>query len=109
VKENGSQVSTLLSLQDASFLNGLFSDHAQSRETNKTIIPPKDSLHLEGPFSFGNTLAVLPIGFIVTCVWALMLLTTLGYGIFERTSSRNAYRRAVKRGLKAGPTIIHMQ
>ncbi|KAL9129428.1 MAG: hypothetical protein Q9217_002102 [Psora testacea] len=106
--QDGSPIMTNLSLQDASFVNGLYTDQAQTRNAS-TARTSDVSLDTATFNSSAQRLAVFPVGLVVGSVWASLLMMTTGYGIMVRTRARNTYRRESKRVYSGGPSVISWQ
>ena len=84
-ERDGTSVNTGLSTQDASFVNGVF---ASTRSVTTTSI---DEFMLPG-----TELVGLPVGLIISSIWAVLYLVTMGYGTISRYQARESYRRRVK-------------
>ena len=54
----------------------------------------------------GKTLGIFPVGFVITGVWALLFVATVGAGTVDRVRFREAYRRRVKREATVGLRMI---
>lgn len=66
------------------------------------MISKVSSKHTKVPLLPGNTFAVFPVGLIITTVWALLLLMTIGYGTLSKIQARDAYRRRVRGRMSGG-------
>ena len=83
--QNGTQLSTTLSIKDASFLYGAFSnDQAMTAPSVTPFVLP------------GTTLGIFPVGLIITGAWALLFLLSVGLGTLGRNEHRKSYRRRIE-------------
>lgn len=92
-EQDGTLVDTRLSTEDASFVNGVFahtgtgglgtSESTAETKGNEFTLP-------------GTTLVGFPVGLVITSVWAVLYLMTMGYGTISRYEARESYRRRVK-------------
>lgn len=89
-QRDGTSINTQLSCHDASFLNGVFaSTGSESSQVANTT-------GIEEFIVLGTKLDGFPTGIIVSSIWAVLYLMTMGYGAFRRYQAREAYRRRVK-------------
>ncbi|KAH7371439.1 hypothetical protein BKA66DRAFT_424018 [Pyrenochaeta sp. MPI-SDFR-AT-0127] len=92
-------VTTTLSSQEASFVNGVFSK-AASGPTNadpQAAASASAAVASAAPFVVpGTSLAFFPIGLVVTSVWALFFFLAVGMGTYGRIQFRDQYRRRVR-------------
>ncbi|MCJ1463142.1 hypothetical protein MMC07_001747 [Pseudocyphellaria aurata] len=104
---NDKTVNTQVSSGDASFINGAFA-HDQTKASSSSSGPsPSGTLTPTGPFVLpGKTLAIFPVGFVITGVWALLFVAVVGAGTVDRIRFREAYRRRVKREKTVGLRMI---
>ncbi len=90
-------LSIQLSAYDASFVYGLFTQYSTMNMTSRVLKnDAQDSALL------GTTLAIFPIGLIITIVWTLLLLMVMGYGAVSKKQARDAYRRRVRSRMSGG-------
>lgn len=82
VKQDGTPINTRFSTQDASFVNGIFAS-TKTTDVDDFILP-------------GTQLVGFPIGLVISSVWAVLYLMTMGYGTMSRYQARESYRRRVK-------------
>lgn len=101
VSSSGANVSSTLSSDEATFVNGVFSDQA-----NATTLAAKAaaesaaaaSAAAAAPFVLpGTKILIFPIGAIITGIWAILGIGTVAYGTFGRLQFREQYRRNVVR------------
>lgn len=97
-QQDGTSINTHLSTQDASFVNGVFagersegSQSATATDVTEFILP-------------GAKLVGFPIGLIISSIWAVLYLMTMGYGTISRYQARESYRRRVRKRF-SGDTI----
>ncbi|KAL8922229.1 MAG: hypothetical protein Q9208_005308 [Pyrenodesmia sp. 3 TL-2023] len=94
-EKSGKVVTTVLSSSEASFVNGVFAN--QVKTSTSAGIPASLAADNAGNFELpGRTLGIFPIGLIITGVWTLLFVATVGYGTVERIRFREAYRRRVR-------------
>lgn len=82
VEQDGTPINTRFSTQDASFVNGVFAS-TKTTNVNEFVLP-------------GTQLVGFPLGLIISSVWAVLYLMTMGYGTMSRYQARESYRRRVK-------------
>lgn len=88
-EQDGTGLNARLSIQDASFVNGVFAStgaagsQSTQADVNELILP-------------GTKLVEFPIGLIITSIWAVLYSITMGYGTISRYQARESYRRRVK-------------
>ncbi|KAL9580828.1 MAG: hypothetical protein Q9212_004255 [Teloschistes hypoglaucus] len=93
--KDGQAVSTELSSNEASFVNGMFA--IKSASSTSPGAPTSSAAAKAATFVLpGRTLGIFPVGLIITSVWTLLFVATVGYGTMERIRFREAYRRRVK-------------
>lgn len=97
-EQDGTSLNTRLSSQDASFVNGVFastrsggSQSATGTDVNESMLP-------------GIKLVGFPIDLVISSIWAVLYLMTMGYGTISRYQARESYRRRVKKRF-SGDTI----
>jgi hypothetical protein len=100
-------VNTTLASGEATFVSGIF---AQTATVSKTAVKsPIQTLVVASNAPFvvpGLHILIFPIGGIVTGVWTVLLLSTIGYGTFGRMQFRESYRRRAARMEKGGQARI---
>jgi hypothetical protein len=99
----GQRVNTTLSSDEASFVNGFFV--RQSTSTNNAAAQASASAAVAeaAPFELpGTKLAFFPTGLVITGVWTLGLVGSVGLGTFGRIQFRDQYRRRMKRDMATG-------
>lgn len=90
IEQDGTPLNTRFSTQDASFVNGVFASTNAKGPDSPTITGVNDFVLP------GTQLVGFPIGLIVSSIWALLYLMTMGYGTMSRYQARESYRRRVK-------------
>jgi len=103
----GLQVNTTLASGEATFVSGVF---AQTATVSKTAVQsPIQTLVVASNAPFvvpGLHILIFPIGGIITGVWAVLLISAIGYGTFGRMQFRESYRRRAARSEKGGQARI---
>lgn len=97
----GQLVNTTLSSQEATFVNGVFA--AQVVPTKSQLAPPIQTLVVQSGAPFvvpGLNILIFPIGGVITGVWAVLFLGTVGYGTVGRMQFRDQFRRRTARAMK---------
>lgn len=107
-KSDGSNIETALSLEDASFVNGLFIQQ-RLRDNSSTVQVSPNTTEFDTLIRSFNTVAGPPVALIVVSVYAFLVTAIAGYGATSRLKTRNEYRRALKEGKAAVPTVISWQ
>ncbi|KAL9027640.1 MAG: hypothetical protein Q9196_003868 [Gyalolechia fulgens] len=103
--KNGKVITTVLSSDEASFVNGVFADSVKT--STSAGIPASSAAANAGTFVLpGRTLGIFPVGLIITGTWTLLFVVTVGYGTVERIRFREAYRRRVKYRIAANARLI---
>lgn len=97
VASDGTSLSTHISTNDASFVNGLFTQYGMWNKTEETI--EADARHL---LAYGNTFAVFPVGLVITSIWTILILMVMGYGTMSKIQARDHYRRRVRSRMSGG-------
>ncbi|KAL1897122.1 hypothetical protein Sste5346_004327 [Sporothrix stenoceras] len=95
---NGQTVATNVSSNEAAFVAGVFSETVVM--SNATIAQAAvneivNGLH-NGTVAFvlpGVQIMIFPVGLVVTSVWLTVALAVIGFGMVERISYRETYRR----------------
>lgn len=94
---SGQDVTTTLSSQEASFVNGVFSRSASGTANAEAAASASAAVQEAAPFVVpGTTLAFFPVGLVVTSVWALFFFLAVGFGTYGRIQYRDQYRRRVR-------------
>ncbi|KAL8692181.1 MAG: hypothetical protein Q9218_002739 [Villophora microphyllina] len=95
--KNGQGITTELSSNEASFVNGVFAIKAPSSTSPGGSIASASAAAKAATFVLpGKTLGIFPVGLIITSAWTMLFVATVGYGTIERIRFREAYRRRVK-------------
>ena len=96
---NGATISIQLSDADASFVNGLFVDHATAN--NELQAPGSRPANIG--FEYPDTVFKgFPTDFIITSVWALLLMMIMGYSAMTKIQARESYRRRMRSKTNGG-------
>ena len=95
----GVRMSTQLSINDASFVNGLFTVPDTTTTTSKVPASVGEKVDFRSP---GTNLAVFPVGLIITSIWALLLMMIMGYSTINKIQAREAYRRRIRSRMSGG-------
>ncbi|KAK2592690.1 hypothetical protein QQS21_009620 [Conoideocrella luteorostrata] len=97
-KSTGGTASTNVSLNEASFLTGIFSKSVVLSDfaaAQVAVTAQLDALH-NGTIAFvlpGVQIMVFPIGTIITSIWLVLGLLAYGIGTFERINYAEMYKR----------------
>ena len=95
MQTNGSTVTTSLSGSEADYVNGVFAKAATT--VSKSVVQsPIQTLVVasDAPFVLpGLKILIAPVGAIITGVWAVLFIATVGYGTVRRMQFRDSYRR----------------
>ncbi|KAH6629535.1 hypothetical protein C7974DRAFT_434064 [Boeremia exigua] len=91
-------VTTTLSNKEARFVNGVFAqkaaDNAPSNADPTAAAAATSAVFLAAPFVVpGTALAFFPIGLVVTGIWTVFFILSVGLGTFGRIQFRDQYRR----------------
>lgn len=94
----GGQVSTNVSVNEASFLTGVFSREVVMSDWSMAQVAVDDQVAglKNGTVAFvlpGVQLLVFPVGLIITSVWLLIGLAAYGFGTWERMKYADMYKR----------------
>ncbi|CAK7216659.1 hypothetical protein SBRCBS47491_002903 [Sporothrix bragantina] len=95
---NGQTVSTNVSSNEAAFVAGVFSDSVVMSNTTLAQAAVNDivnGLH-NGTVAFvlpGVQIILFPVGLVVISVWLAVGLAVIGFGMFERMSYRDQFKR----------------
>ncbi|KAB8297674.1 hypothetical protein EYC80_001482 [Monilinia laxa] len=105
---SGGTVNTTLNTNQASFVNGVFSEQAAG--VTKTVVqPPIQTLVVasDAPFVVpGLNILIFPIGGIITGVWAILFIATISYGTIGRMQFRDQFRARTARAAKGNMSRI---
>jgi hypothetical protein len=97
----GSSASTTLSMSEAAFLVGSFSQQKSVTQANVASAQAPIQTLVVGPGQNfvlpGTHILIAPIGAVVTGAWAVLLAMTVGYGTIMRMKFKEQYRRRVAR------------
>jgi len=107
INATGQTVTTNLSSQEATFVSGVFA--TQVVPTKSQVVPPLQTLVVASGAPFvvpGLKIMIFPIGAIITGIWAVLLIGTIGYGTYGRMQFREQYRRRMTRANKGGMARI---
>lgn len=105
---SGANITTTVSSQNASFVNGVFANEGTATTKDPKAAASATVLAAQAtPFVLpGTSLAFFPVGLVITCVWTAGLFLAVGAGTVGRMQYREQYRRRVKRGVAAGVRTI---
>lgn len=101
VNATGQTVNTTLSSNEATFVSGVFA--TQVVPTKSQVSPPIQTLVVASGAPFvvpGLHILIFPIGGVITGIWAVLLIITIGYGTVGRIQFRESYRRRSARATK---------
>lgn len=99
----GANIKTNISLNEASFLTGVFSKSVVLSDfsaAQAAVSAQLDALH-NGTHAFilpGVQLMIFPTGTIITSIWLVLGLAAYGLGTFERISYADMYKRRLADG-----------
>ena len=96
---DGNPISTQLSTKKALFVHGLFTDYNKPKNTPKGSTLANDGIDYGLP---GTTLTVIPVGFIITSVWAILIMMIMGYSTLSKIRAREAFRKRVRSKMSGG-------
>ncbi|EFY89644.1 hypothetical protein MAC_04297 [Metarhizium acridum CQMa 102] len=105
----GSSVQTNVSMNEASFLTGVFSKSVVMSDfsaAQAAVTKQLDLLH-NGTIAFilpGTQIMIFPIGAIITSIWLALGLVAYGWGTFERMNYAEKYKRNLA-GMRVASTI----
>ncbi len=110
---SGIRIATNVSLNEASFLNGVFSRELVQSDFSAAQAAVDDALAAlhNGTAAFilpGVQLMVFPIGLIITSIWLAIGLAAYGLGTFERIQYADMYKQRMgldSRSRRGGKTI----
>ena len=99
--QDGSPLKTQISIEDASFVNGIFANQSPRNEASKS---PKSASISNGeiPDLPNNRLAAFPTDLIIVSAWTVIYITITGYGTISRIRARETHRRRIKSRLSGG-------
>jgi hypothetical protein len=111
VNPAGSKVSTNVSVNEASFVAGIFSDQVvMSNSTMAQMAVDQVVAGLKnGTVAFvlpGVQLLIAPIGLVITGTWLVLGLIAYGIGTIDRINYAESYRRASSRATKGAMARI---
>jgi len=104
---NKQVVNTTIAEGEATFVSGVFAKAITASKTQ--VQPPIQTLVVakDAPFIVpGMNILIFPIGGIITGVWAVLFIGTIGYGTFGRIQFRDQYKRRSARAEKGGMARI---
>ncbi|TQS34250.1 hypothetical protein Golomagni_05374 [Golovinomyces magnicellulatus] len=93
IDSTGANVKTSLSSDELTFVNGVFAKKLTN--TVPLLAPPIQTLVVapDAPFVVpGLNILIFPIGLIITGIWTILLVATIGYGTYGRIQWREQYR-----------------
>jgi hypothetical protein len=98
VTPSGSQISSNVSLNEASFLVGVFSNDVVLSDfaAAQLAVSQQQADLKNGTVAFilpGVNLMIFPIGLIISCVWLFIGIIAYGFGTYERIQYATAFRR----------------
>ncbi|CCU77307.1 hypothetical protein BGHDH14_bgh03973 [Blumeria hordei DH14] len=89
----GATINTSLSKDGITFVNGVFS--GPFLPTKATLAPPIQTLVVSKDAAFivpGLNFLIFPIGLVITGLWTIAFVSTIGYGTIRRTQHRDDFR-----------------
>ena len=99
--QDGTPISTQLSMSDASFVTGVFATNGSTSDNSSKSSSAAVNHH--GLILIPtNTLAAFPTGLVITSVWALLLLMIMGYSTMNKVQARSHYRKKMKSKTSGG-------
>jgi hypothetical protein len=91
----GAQLTTVLSADEATFVNGIFADVAPAGQNNTAAI--------DAPFKLpGTRIEIVPIGLYFFGTYLVIACSIFGWGTFERQKFRDQYRKRIAQKGAAG-------
>lgn len=108
---NGDTVSTNVSMNEAAFVVGVFSDEIVLSDTAQAQLEVdrlKEGLS-NGTVVFqvpGIRIMIFPVGLIVTSLWLTLFVGVVGFGTFQRMNYREQFRRRTALMKKGGMGTI---
>lgn len=96
---NGQSVNTTLSSNEATFVYGTFSKAVSDGTTftkSQAAIAPIQTLVVakDAPFILpGTGILIVPVGGVITAVWAVLFCGTIAYGTYGRMQFADQFRR----------------
>ncbi|KAK4161520.1 hypothetical protein QBC43DRAFT_337187 [Cladorrhinum sp. PSN259] len=108
---NGEQVSTNVSMNEAAFVAGVFSQDVVMSTFRQAELAVEEEMERlkNGEIAFvlpGVQILIFPIGLIITSIWTIVGCSVYAYGTFARYNFRESHRRMVARQGKAGMARI---
>ncbi|KAJ6443206.1 C6 zinc finger protein [Purpureocillium lavendulum] len=106
----GAPISTNVSLNEASFLTGVFSSQVILSDFSAAQVAVDDRLAAlrNGTAAFilpGTQLMIFPVGLIITSIWLLLGVAAYAVGTWERVGYADMYKRRVQFETKARSTF----
>ncbi|KAM0430411.1 hypothetical protein ACHAPT_005757 [Fusarium lateritium] len=106
----GSTIRTNVSINEAAFLTGVFSQDVVMSDFAMAQVAVDEQLAglKNGTVAFvlpGVQLMVFPIGLIITSVWLVVFVAAVGFGTYERFNYAEMYKRRQAVSMPRGPTI----
>ncbi|KAL6719789.1 hypothetical protein ACLMJK_001710 [Lecanora helva] len=95
LQADGTSISSQLSTDGSSFNHGLFTD--SMIQSNGSTPTTRNS-----GLTFETTLAVFPVGLIITGLWTLLIIFIEIYGLLGRIQARESYRKRVRSRMSGG-------
>ncbi|KAI9172528.1 hypothetical protein HJFPF1_02030 [Paramyrothecium foliicola] len=107
---SGARVTTTVSLNEAVFLTGVFSNEIIVSDFGaaKASVDNSRAQLTSGQIAFvlpGTQIMIFPIGLIITSVWLLLGVSAYGYGTIQRMSYAESYKRRTNGSTKPRKTI----
>ncbi|KAH7324930.1 hypothetical protein B0I35DRAFT_172329 [Stachybotrys elegans] len=107
----GTQVQTNVSINEASFLTGVFADEVVMSDfasAEASIVQQREQLR-NGEIAFvlpGVQILIFPVGLIITSIWLVLGLIAYGIGTFERINYAHMYKQRKSLVQKSGSGTI---
>jgi hypothetical protein len=107
---SGNSVSTTVSLNEAAFLTGVFSNEVVVSDFGaaKSSVENSRAGLASGEIAFvlpGVQILIFPVGLVIVSVWLLLGVTAYGYGTFQRMRYAEMYKQRTKLSTKPRSTI----
>ncbi|RKF61897.1 hypothetical protein OnM2_037055 [Erysiphe neolycopersici] len=100
VDSTGATITTSLTSDETKFVTGVFAAAQENTPTKALLAPPIQTLVVapDAPFVVpGLNILIFPTGLIITGLWAVLIIGTIGYGTIERIQWRERFREAKMR------------
>ncbi|POS83173.1 hypothetical protein EPUL_006246 [Erysiphe pulchra] len=100
VDSTGATITTSLDSDEIKFVTGVFASAKGNIPTKALLAPPIQTLVVgpDAPFVVpGLNILIFPVGLIITGIWTILIIGTIGYGTFERIQWRERFREAKMR------------